>query len=316
MHASLDIPPYYWIENEQCVQPPTQIIDDHNSPGVTPIQGAFWRGGGIAPDFAHDKVLDTLLDRAVAFLRQQQGDTEEQPFFLYLPLTAPHTPWLPKPAYGGVSQAGHYGDFTAQVDALLGTVLQTLDELDLTQTTMVIFSSDNGPVWYPQDVVRYEHASAGPLRGMKIDLWEGAHRVPMVVRWPGTIPADSVCDQLVCFTDWMATLAAVLGVSLPAGAGEDSLNILPLLKGQTSNPPIRETLIIEGRMIRNGPWKLVRGNPNGGLARFAEPKVQPPAADVVLYNLADDLGETTNLAARHPEKVQQLQAILTAEQAK
>jgi arylsulfatase A-like enzyme len=202
-----------------------------------------------------------------------------------------------------------------QVDALLGTLLATLDELGMADQTLVIFSSDNGPVWYPQDVARYGHRSAGPLRGMKIDLWEGAHRMPMVVRWPGSIRANTVCDQLVCFTDWMATLAALLGDTLPDGAGQDSVNLLPLLLGQAVDGPLRDTLIIERRMIRQGPWKLMRGNPYGGLSRFAEPKVQAPPTDVVLFNLQEDLGETTDLSAQYPEKVQQLLAILAAETA-
>jgi len=302
--------------NEACVQAPTAMINARNSADVTPIQGAFWRAGKIAPDFSHARVLGTLSERAVRFLQEAQSATTNQPFFLYLALTAPHTPWLPGPHHRGTSAAGDYGDFTQQVDGVLGTVLQTLDQLGVADQTLVVFSSDNGPVWFSQDVARYQHRATGPLRGMKSDMWEGGHRVPMIARWPTHIPSDQVCDRLVCFTDWWATFAEVLGAATPAGAAEDSISMLPLLTGTAKPSDGRKTLVIEGKMIRHGPWKLVRGNPSGGLARFAKPPVESPTGDITLVNLDTDLGETTNVADQFPEKVQKLQQLLDDERAR
>jgi arylsulfatase A-like enzyme len=203
-----------------------------------------------------------------------------------------------------------YGDFTCQVDAVVGAVLESLDQHQLTENTLVIFSSDNGPVWYPQDERRFEHESNGPLRGMKIDLWEGAHRVPFLVRWPGHVPANTVRDELFCFTDVLATCAAVLGRELPEGAGEDSVNQWPVWQNDATEQPQRESLIIERRMVRHQQWKLIRGNPNGGLTRFADPKPEVPASQVLLFDLQSDLGETTNVADQHPEQVERMLQML------
>lgn len=312
MHASLDIPPYYWIENEACVSPPTEEIGDSHTEGVTPIQGAFWREGKIAPGFKHAESLPTIADKAVGFIRQQNASDDDRPFFLYVPLTAPHTPWLPTSDFEGASRAGMYGDFTTQVDAVVGRVLEALDETQETDNTVLIFSSDNGPCWYPQDTARYGHQSAGPLRGMKIDLWEGGHRIPFIVRWPGKTPAGEVRDTLICFTDLLATVSELVGADVPEGAGEDSFSFLSALRDQDADQPIRENLVIEGRVILQGPWKLVRGNPNGGLSRFAQPPPSRPAGDPLLFHLQRDLGETTDVSQEYPDVVRELEAALDA----
>ena len=318
MHASLDIPPYYWIKNDRCVEPPTELVAASASPDVTEIQGAFWRAGLQAPGFRHQEALPMICQRAQEWLRETKEHSPDQPFFLYLPLTAPHTPWLPADEHRGKSQAGDYGDFTHQVDAVLGDILRTLDELAVANDTIVIFSSDNGPVWYPQDVARYAHRSTGPLRGMKVTMWEGGHRVPFVVRWPGNVPAGVTSDALLCFTDLLATMAALVGETLPAGAGEDSINQLPVWRaeaGALASPP-RTELVIEGRVLRDGPWKLIRGSAAGGLSRYAKPIDTPPSENPLLFDLASDLGEQANVAALHPDRVramlQRLEAIQAA----
>ena len=160
-------------------------------------------------------MLPQLRRRAVDYLKQHQKESPEKPLFLYLPLPAPHTPWLPTRRYQGKSSAGEYGDFTFQVDSVVGEVLSTIEELGIYENTLVIFTSDNGPVWYPADVERFNHKSTGPLRGMKGDAWEGGHRMPFVVRWPGRVRAGGPCHQMICHTDLMATLAAILQFPLP-----------------------------------------------------------------------------------------------------
>ena len=312
IHASLDIPPYYYIENDRCVEPPTGTIGDSNTEGWTKIQGAFWRGGKIAPGFQHDEVLPRFTARCIDWMTRQHAKAPAQPMFVYLALAAPHTPWLPTGRFRKASGSNLYSDFVAQVDDAVGQVLAALDKLHLRENTLVIFSSDNGPVWYPQDDERFGHRSVGPLRGMKGDAWEGGHRMPFIARWPGRIEPGATSDELICFTDMMATFAEIVGAKLPAGAGEDSLSILPVLLGRKLDRPVRETFIHQAAMfaIRDGRWKLIAGRGSGGFSkpRRIQPKPGEPAGQ--LYDLAADLGETKNLYLEKPEIVQRLTEML------
>jgi len=312
MHASLDIPPYYYIENDRCVEPPTDRIEASFSEGVTPIQGAFWREGKIAPGFKHDEVLPTFLDKATIFIKNQQ--THEAPFFLYFALTAPHTPWLPTEKYKGQSQAGDYGDFVAQVDAAIGRIMKTLEETRLDSNTLLFFTSDNGPVWYEQDVKRYDHKSTHFLKGMKGDGWEGGHRMPFIARWPGKIAPNSISHENICFTDMLATFAALMGDELPKNAEEDSFNILPALVGQEFKKPIREAIVIENRAIIQGDWKLIFGRGRGGLnRRYTKEQIKDfelKGQKGELYNLKEDPSEQKNLYNERPEIVRHLSELM------
>lgn len=312
MRASTDIPPYFWIEGNKAVMEPTGRIAASATEGWSPIQGAFWREGDIAPDYVHKDVLPRLTDEAVKVLRSHQG--QAKPLMLYFAITAPHTPWLPTAAFAGKSKAGMYGDFVEMVDAEVGRVLAALDEAGMTQETLVVFTSDNGPTWYPEDVVKFGHDAADGLRGMKADAWEGGHRLPFIVRWPGRVKAKSISDQTICFTDLMATFAEVCQTKLPDGAGPDSVSFLPVLEGrQPKHDPIRGPIVMQAgsagaKMIRSGDWKLINQLGSGG---FTKPsKIQPGPGDPVgqLYNLAEDRGEKTNLYAQHPEIVARLTA--------
>jgi len=312
--ASLDIPPYYYVENERCVSPPTGRIETSHTEGVRSIQGAFWRGGGVAKGFKHDQVLPIFAKKAVGFIDAHQADArnKNKPLFLYLPLAAPHTPWLPTGKFVDSTKAGMYGDFTAQVDDAVGQVLRALDKHKLTDNTLIFFTSDNGPVWYAEDVKKYDHSSVGHLRGMKGDAWEGGHHMPFVARWPGKIKPGSASDEVICFTDMLATFAAIVGHKLPADAGEDSYNILPAMMGEKYDSPIREaTVFTAGLMsIRQGKWKLILGRGSGGFSkpRKFKPKKGEPKGQ--LYDMKKDPGETTNLYAGHPDIVDRLTKLL------
>lgn len=314
MHASLDIPPYYYIEGDRAVQPPTESIEASSSEGVTRIQGAFWRAGKIAPNFKHREVLPKWTGKATAFIDDHLQKSPDKPFFLYLALTAPHTPWLPTEPFEGQSKAGDYGDFTHQVDATVGQVLAALDRHNIADDTLVMFTSDNGPVWYDQDVKRYGHNCVGPLRGMKGDAWEGGHRMPFVARWPKQIPAGSESDEVICLTDMMATYAAILDVKLPEDAGEDSYNILPVLLGKKRDAPVREATVFQSSggvlAIRQGAWKLIPALGSGGFSQPRRVKPEPDGPQGQLYNLAEDLGEQNNLWKEHPEIVKRLAGVL------
>jgi arylsulfatase A-like enzyme len=304
--ASLDIPPYYYIRGNQAVAPPSLKIGASNTDGWTRIQGAFWREGGIAPGYKHEEVLPTFTAEAEAFLK---AASPGKPFFLYLALPAPHTPWLPLKPFLGKSKAGIYGDFVAQVDDTVGRVLEVLDNRKLAENTIVIFTSDNGPVWYDADEKKFGHASTGPFRGMKGDAWEGGHRMPFVVRWPGVAKAGSTSDVTICHTDFLATAADVLDVTVPEGQGQDSVSFAAVLK-DGSKKQNRETTIHQssGRVLalRSGDWKLIPSLGSGG---FSQPRKERPVKGGPkgqLYNLRTDPGETTNLYLENPELVTKL----------
>lgn len=315
IRASTDIPPYFYIRDNQAVAPPTNRISANNSEGWSPIQGAFWREGGIAPGLDLKYVLPRFTNEAVDVIWSHRRDHRDSPLFLYLAYPAPHTPWLPFSQYEGKSGAGMYGDFMMMVDDHIGRVLRALDDAGMAQDTLVVFSSDNGPVWYDEDVDRFDHDSSGGLRGMKADSWECGHRMPFIVRWPGKVKRGSQSDQLVSFVDVLATAGAVAGIELPAGAGPDSFDFSPVLLGQQpEDRPIRESLVVYSgggvATIRMGQWKLIEGLGSGG---FSQPRrITPEAGGPVgqLYHLGRDPGETNNLYLKNPDVVKQLQTEL------
>lgn len=304
MHASLDIPPYFYIENSRVVEAPVDTIADHQSPdATTTISGKFWRGGKIAPGFKHEEVLPAFVEKGVFFIESHVKQKKQQPFFLYLALTAPHTPWVAQAPFAGKSAVGEYGDFTMQVDHSIDKVMQTLEGLGVAENTIVIFTSDNGPVWFKEDVAKFNHRATAGFRGMKLDAYEGAHRVPFIIRWPGKIKPSTTSSQLLCFTDMLATFASITKDTLSPIERRDSYNFLPALFNKEATT--RKGLIVEGHTIREGDWKLIFGNGTGGLSRqWGLVKVQPAKGE--LYNLKLDPGETSDLYLIHPEKVAEL----------
>jgi arylsulfatase A len=201
------------------------------------------------------------------------------------------------------------------VDSMIGRVLESLEKTNMSDDTLLFFTSDNGPVWYKADVQRLGHDSVGGLRGMKADAWEGGHRMPFIARWPNRIRAGSVSRQVICFTDMLATFAAVAKVKLPPQAGPDSFNILPvLLDEQPEDKPIRGPIVIPARRgmmsIRSGQWKLITGLGSGGFSKPSNVKPQPGGPKGQLYHLGDDLAETRNLYQERPKIVKSLLAEL------
>ncbi|MBT7733533.1 MAG: sulfatase-like hydrolase/transferase, partial [Verrucomicrobia bacterium] len=310
-----DIPPYFYIRDDHAVVPPSDSIEANKSEGWSPIQGAFWRAGGIAPDLKLKDVLPRFTDEAITVIEDHAETKNKKPLMLYLAYPAPHTPWLPSNKFRSSSKAGMYGDFLVMMDAMIGRVLEALDKAGMNDDTLLFFTSDNGPVWYDTDVQRLDHDSVGGLRGMKADAWEGGHRMPFIVRWPGKIQAGSVSGQTICFTDMLATFAAVVDAELPPDAGPDSFDILPVLLGkQPESKAIRGPLVIPARRgmmsIRSGHWKLITGLGSGGFSKPAQIKPTPGGPKGQLYHLGNDLAETRNLYAEKPETVKSLQSKL------
>lgn len=306
IRASTDIPPYFYIRDDEAVMPPSNEIEARNTEGWTDIQGEFWRAGGISPDLDLHTVLPRFTEEAIEVIESHE---EEKPLFLYLAYPAPHTPWLPTEEFVGKSAAGMYGDFMMMVDDEIGKVLVALAKAGMEEETLVIFTSDNGPVWFEQDVEKFEHASSGPFRGMKADAWEGGHRMPFLVRWPGMAAAGSETDRTVSFTDVLATLAEITGESLSDTSGPDSFSFLSTLKGesQESRAPVVMESAKKLMTIRRGDWKFIEGRGSGGFSeRYIKAPVDGPPAQ--LYNLDNDPGETKNLYDAYPELVAELRA--------
>lgn len=305
--ASLDMDPYVWVENDRVVQAPVGKTEGRDSP-----RGVFWRAGAMAPDFKIEEVLPTLTGKAEELIRRRAASAA-QPFFLYLALTAPHTPWLPPAAYRGRSKAGDYGDFVSQVDEALGSVLRTLDETGAARNTLIIFTSDNGAHWTPEDKARFAHRANAGWRGMKADIWEAGHRIPFLARWPGRIAPGSVSGELGCLTDFFATAAAITGFQLPPDAAEDSCNLLPALLGRRGKP-VREAVVhhsVDGVFaIRQGEWKLVLGRGSGGFSAPRKIAPGPGEPEGELYRLSRDPGESENLYLKRPEVAARLAALL------
>jgi arylsulfatase A-like enzyme len=295
-------PPYCFIENDRTVGIPSSFL-----PRAQRQNHLADKPGPATKDWKLEAILPTLGQRASDYITLQTK--KGQPFLLYMSLTSPHTPIAPTPAWKGKSGLGAYGDFVMQTDAVIGQVLDALEKSGAAGNTLVVFTSGNGCAPYigVQGMEAKGHFPSGPLRGYKADVWEGGHRMPFIVRWPGVVNPGSMCGQLVQQADLMATFADVIGTKLPDNVGEDSFSILPLLKGQ--DKPVRENAVncsIEGvPAIRQGSWKLILAPGSGGWSKGGA--AQQP---VQLYNLAEDLGETKNLAAEQPERVADMKALL------
>ena len=295
-------PPFCFIENDRTLGIPSEFLP---ASGLVKNQASV--PGPALKDWKLEPILPALGDRASAFITA--AATRPEPFLLYLPLTSPHTPLAVNAEWKDKSRLNLYADFVMETDAVVGRVLAALEKSGAAANTLVIFTSDNGCAPYI-DVAGLEvmgHFPSGPLRGYKADAWEGGHRVPFIVRWPGQVKSGSVCDQLVQQSDLMATFASVLGTKLPDHAGEDSVSLLPLLRG--GDRPVRENAVsasIQGTpAVRSGSWKYIPAPGSGGWGKGGD-QAQP----VQLYNLADDLGETKNLAAALPEKVAEMKTLL------
>ncbi len=304
--ASLDFEPYVYVENDRAVEPPTSSTPGRNEP-----RGVFWRGGGMAPSFDFEQCLPTLTSKAVKFI--EESASKPSPFFLYFPLTGPHTPWLPLKQWQGKSGAGIYGDFVAQVDDVLGQVTGALEKAGAAKDTLLVFTSDNGAHWTPEDKAKYPHRANANWRGMKADIHDAGHRIPFLARWPGRIKPGAVSNQLGCLTDLMATAGAASGYRVPDGAGEDSFNLLPAYLGKKSKG-MREAVVHHSSMgmfsIRRGNWKLNLGRGSGGFSSPQKVVVKPGEPAGELFDLAADPSESADLYSKRPEKVAELTALL------
>jgi arylsulfatase A-like enzyme len=310
-----------WIENDRYVQAPTEKMDVKITPYVQDDPVGVQRvSRAAAPGWDVYKVLPTLAEKAEAWLKEQVAEDNTKPFFLYYPLPAPHTPVTPGPDEVGKSRAGMYGDFVVSVDTNVGKVLAALKRLGLEKNSLVFFTSDNGPAyWRGLKTDPFQHRTAGPWNGGKGSILEGGHRMPFIARWPGQIAPGTTCDQRICFTDFLATMADMLDVSLPNDAGGDSFSFLPLLHDTVPPKPIRSSQIHDqygsyrvGYTL--GDWKLILPQRTYFVHdRKVVPDHVVPDKPFELYDLRSDPSETTNLAEKNPERLQSVFAALKAD---
>ena len=306
--ASLNMPPFVYLENDKPTQVPTKKTERKRK--EYPVSS--WIKGDIADDFVHEQVLPTFVEKSVDFIKDNAN--KNQPFFLYLPLPSPHNPVLPIEPWKGTSNINAYADFVMMTDALMGRIFETLKAQGIEENTMVIFTSDNGCA-STADIPTLKKKGHHPsyiYSGLKGSYLEGGHRVPFLVKWPGVVPANSESDATICTTDFMATCADLVNYSLKENEGEDSYSMLPLLKGagsydRTSTVHHSKTGIFA---IRQGDWKLVL-LPNSGVAGSGKPaKVKKILPEYLLFNLEKDVEEKNNVAVEYPEKVEELKRML------
>ncbi|KAA5545227.1 arylsulfatase [Roseiconus nitratireducens] len=261
------------------------------------------------------EMLPRLTEQAVEYIQSRKDS--QQPFFLYVPWSSPHSPVVPTSQWQGKSGLNAHADFVMQTDESFGQVVAALRDAGQLDNTLIICSSDNGtsgPTSKINQLQQMGHYPSGPLRGSKADIWDGGHRVPFLVSWPGVVAPGTRCDDLICLTDVIRTVADILAVDLPDDAAEDSVSFLPSLTGQQTDG--RKHVVhhsVSGYFaIRDGEWKLSLCPASGGWTgkrpskkSWAEYRKQGKPM-VQLINLDEDLGEQQNLAERFPDKVQQL----------
>jgi arylsulfatase A-like enzyme len=307
-----NFPPYCFIENDRTVGLPTEMKPT----------SMFGTPGPMLPGWKLVDILPGLTEKAVEYVGERARESD-RPFFLYMPLTAPHTPIVPAPEFQGKSEAGLYGDFVHQVDWTVGQVMNALQRHGFRENTLIIFTSDNGSparngkgASGPAGSVVKEtgHHPSWKLRGMKADIWDGGHRVPFLARWPEHIRPGTTCDELICHSDLMATCAAILDEPLPNDAAEDSCNILPALLGEKREKPIREAVVHHSGngvfAIRQGTWKLITHLGSGGWTKPVSVKPEPGGPQGQLYSMDTDLSEQRNLWLERPDIVNRLTALL------
>jgi arylsulfatase A len=330
MPASLDMPPYVFVKNDRVVDPVICQVNEiypKRKPGANMVwdqkyagdndiywgRGVWWRNGEISASFRVENCLDELVDEGISFIERQTKENASKPFMLYLPLTGPHTPWVPAEEFKGSSVMGTYGDFISHIDDVVHRVVETLKSLDIEKNTLLIFASDNGGHWSEDDKLTYAHQSNWGARGQKGDIWDGGHHVPFFVKWPALIKGPMACHQTVGLIDIIATLSELTGQPIKDIYAEDSHSLYKILNGKTDEPVRDQIIYLSGvgeLAVKAGDWKYIDCLGSGG---FTEPTLLEPVEGGPmgqLYNLKQDPLEQKNLYLEEPEIVRQLTELL------
>ena len=297
-----NLPPFTYLENDRVVIQPTAKYKLDPTEGVVLPRGFV--GAPMAPGWRMQEILPEITRRAVQYVHDQAKQNE--PFFLYFSMTSPHEPIVPSKNFRGKSGIAPIADFVMETDWSAGQVINAIDKAGIADDTIVIFTADNGHSHYTgwEKLVAAGHMPSGPYRGHKGDIWEGGHRIPLVVRWPKHIQAGTSSNQMVSLTDIFATCAEIVGSDVPSDGAEDSLSFMPSMLGKPID--VRRTTVVNHSnhgefAYRDGPWKLVfkmSGRPmqqSRGMKTIAE-----------LYNLDWDISEQKDLSKERPEVMQRM----------
>ncbi len=307
-----NFPPYTWIRNDRVLEAPTTpyvpapALDEGHHEG---------RPGPMVENWQLDAVMPKLTEDAVDYIDSRKGD--DDPFFLYFPFTSPHAPIAPEDKFKGSSDAGPYGDFVTQTDWTCGQVIEALERNGLADNTLIIFTADNGPEIYAYNRIKnYDHYSMGDLRGIKRDIWEGGHRVPFIVKWPGAISEGSTSDALTSQVDIMTTIAAITAQDIPSGHALDGVNQVPVWQGRKSSArrSIVHNTYKDHYALRLDDWVLYEGGTGDvrkipdwfqELRGYSESK-----SPFALFRLDNDFGQAKDLFLTRPVKARMMATIL------
>ncbi len=306
-----NVPPYAFIENDHTVGIPSEYL----SRELVAHNLHVSQHGPAVSNWTLEAILPTLGDKACDYIDSQS--TREEPFFLYMPLTSPHCPLAVNDEWKGKSGLGLYADFVMETDAVIGRVLDALDNAGIADSTLAVLASDNGCAGFViPELEEKGHFPSAHYRGWKGHTWDGGHRIPFIARWPEVIEPGSISQQTTCLSDLMATCADILGVTLPDDAGEDSVSILPLLRGEEA--AVREHAVHHsgnGKFaVRKENWKLLlcaaSGMLGGNVPTNDEVALEMGMPSIQLYHMEEDPGERHNLHAERPDKVRELAELL------
>ena len=327
--ASLDIPPYLFLRNHKAVDPDMILTTNHypsrkedtkyawdkkhtDDLAVYWERGVWWRQGEMSRSFRMENCHTEILNEGIAFIDRQATGNRKNPFFLYMPLTGPHTPWFPTEQSAGKSSAGVYGDFILDIDDAVAQIKNALARNGIDENTILIFSSDNGGNWPQEEIELMAHNSNQGRKGQKGDVWDGGHRIPLIISWPAKIKQPFTYGHLVSLTDFFATLCDLTGQKPETNMGEDSFSFWHVLNGD-SEKAVRSSMVHHAGglySIRMGDWKYINGLGSGGFTQPARLSPEKNGPKGQLYNTKDDPLESQNLYFKYPEKVNQLSGIM------
>ena len=312
--GTINFPPYCWIEGDRFLTTPTKpVIKSRPLAG-----GGSFRPGPMAESWNPYDILPTITEKTVEWIGQQKA---EQPFFAYLAFNSPHYPIVPNKEFHGRSKAGYYGDFVVETDTMVGKVVAGLKDKNLLENTLIIFTADNGAENLAfSRLEKFDHWSSGKYRGLKRDVYEGGHRVPFIVSWPGKIKPGSHSDEVVSQVDLAATFAEIIGHKLSTDDAIDSYNLLPVLTGEDYQKPLRvatvQNTFEKTYALRQGNWVLI--NTSSGAAQKESKayldhfglKTYPKETPGLLFNLKEDPRQSKNVYQKHPDKVEAMSKLL------
>ncbi|MGC9354773.1 MAG: sulfatase family protein, partial [Mariniphaga sp.] len=328
--ASLDIPPYLFLRNHEAADADMILTTDHyparrenteyawdkkhtDEQAVYWEKGVWWRQGEMSRSFRVEDCLSEIVKEGVAFIEKQATENQTKPFFLYLPLTGPHTPWMPSEQFKGKSFVGVYGDFIFDIDDAVKQIKEALICNEIAENTMLFFSSDNGAYWPQEEIELFAHDSNQGRKGQKGDVWDGGHRVPLIISWPAKIKQPLKYENLISLTDFFATFCDLTGQKPEANQAEDSFSFWHVLNGD-SEKVIRESMVHHSSGgyfgIRLGDWKYIDGLGSGGFSHPAKLAPEKNGPTGQLYNLKNDACESDNLFFQYPGKAAELAALM------